>query len=103
MSGEPAALTVLNVDGPGVSLLVDDQVVVAVPCGASATVMPNEELPKLPWNLAVRADNGEVIGSLSLEGLPEWVVVRGRSILVGRSPSYGPAPSLLASPCAAPP
>ena len=99
--GEPAALHIVNVDGPRVSILLGDTVVATVPCGTIAVLAPGSGLPGLPWNLTVRADDGQTLGSVSISGsLPQGVLIRGRDVLAGSWPmSYGPAPSPLDTPC----
>ena len=99
--GEPAALHIVNVDGPGVSVILGGKVLAAVPCGGDASLMPGGQLPPLPWDLAVRADDGAILGSVSISGsLPLAILIRGRSVLTGSWPmSYGPAPSPLNAPC----
>lgn len=103
-TGELAALHVVNVDGPGVQLVLADKVVARVPCGGSATLVPGGQLPGLPWVLTVRADDGAVLRSVSIAGeLPQGMVIRGRGVMTGTWPmSYGPAPSPLDAPCGTP-
>ena len=99
-TGEPAALHVVNVDGPAVYLLFSGTVIATVPCGGSATLAPGGQLPGLPWDLTIRAADGEVLRSVSITTLPQGMLVRGRSVLTGSWPmSYGPAPSPLDAPC----
>lgn len=101
-SPEAAFVQVVNVDGPNVDLLLDDDFVMSVLCDASVTLSPGDgKLPALPWRLTVRATDGEILGSVSVNGpLPRGVLIRGRSVLTGPWPmSAGPAPSRVGAPC----
>ncbi len=100
-TGEPAALHIVNVDGPGVVVMLGDETVATVPCGGSATLQPGGSIPGLPWDLSVRADDGETLRSVSIAGpLPQGMLIRGRSVMIGSWPTtYGPAPSPLDAPC----
>jgi hypothetical protein len=101
LSGEPAALHVANVDGPDVSLLIAGNVVAVVRCGSSASFEPGGSMPSLPWELTVRASDGEVLQSVSVSALPEVLLVRGRGVLTGPWPmSYGPPPDTTCEPAA---
>ena len=95
-SGEVPGLHVVNVDGPEVDLVLDDQVIATVACGAIATLVPGTgDLARLPWQLTVRSSNGTVLDSQSLADLlPQGLLIRGTSVLIGPWPmSYGPAPA----------
>ena len=98
-SVEPLAVYIVNVDGPAVDLLLDEQVIASVECGATATLVPGAGgIPELPWELTVRSSDGAVLGTPSVDGpLPQGLLIRGTSVLGGPWPmSYGPAPG----PCA---
>lgn len=94
-SAESFGLHVVNVDGPGVIVLVAGEVEATVPCGGSATLAPDGSIPELPWAVEVRADDGQVLRAFDISGpAPQGVLVRGREVLIGSWPmSYGPAPT----------
>jgi len=100
-TGEPAALHIVNLDGPDVSVVLGGAVIATVPCGGSTALAPGTQLPGLPWDLTIRTAAGEVLGSVSIAGpLPQAILVRGHSVLTGPWPmTYGPAPSPLEAPC----
>jgi len=99
--GEPAVLHIVNVDGPDVSVLLGASVVALVACGGDATLVPGPPVGALPWDVVVRADDGAILGSVSILGpLPQGLLIRGRALISGSWPmSYGPAPSPLDAPC----
>lgn len=98
--GEVPAVHIVNVDGPSVDLLLDDEVIATVACEATATVVPGAgSVPALPWELTVQSSDGTVLGSPSVaDPLPKGVLIRGTGVLTGPWPmlSYGPA----SPPCA---
>ncbi len=103
---EQPALHILDIDGPGVVVMLGEQTLASVPCGGDAVVAPGGSMPQLPWQLTVLADDG---GALSLPPpvvvLPATLLIRDRVALVGSWPmgSYGPAPANLQHPCASVP
>lgn len=99
--GEPAALHIVNVDGPDVVVLLGEAQVATVACGSAATLEPGGALNQLPWNLTVRAVDGVALRTVTIDGpLPSGILIRGRTVLTGPWPmSYGPAPSPLGAPC----
>lgn len=100
-TGDRAALHIVNVDGPRVVVLLADANVATVECGGEATLVPGDNVPQPPWSLAVRADDGAILRSVSIVGdLPQGMLIRGRAVLTGPWPmSYGPAPSPLDALC----
>ena len=89
---ETAALHIVNVDGPDVSILIAGKLVAGVPCGQEATLSPTAPLPRLPWVLVVRATDGGTLGHVAVSNLPLGVLIRGNEVLSGPWPmSYGPA------------
>lgn len=100
-TGEPAALHIVNLDGPDVSVVLGGAVIATVPCGGSTALVPGTQLPGQPWDLTIRTAGGEVLGSVSIAGpLPQGILVRGHCVLTGPWPmTYGPAPSPLEAPC----
>ena len=101
LTGDSGVVHVVNVDGPGVSVLLGAKVVATVPCGGAATITQGSELGALPLDLVVRAPDGAILGIASITGpLPRGILIRGRSVLTGPWPmSYGPAPSPFEAPC----
>lgn len=100
----PGVLHLVNVDGPDVSVLLDGQVVVELPCGASRELATGDGRSPLPWTLEVRATDGEVIGTPTIEGpLPRGLLIRGRNVLTAPWPMKdGPAPANPNAPCGVP-
>jgi hypothetical protein len=89
-----------DVDGPPIDVLLGGSVVVSVPCGGGAMLVPGVgSVPPLPWALDVRRQGGpllkhfEVIGGQFL-----MLLLRGDTIALGAFASDGPAP--LPSACA---
>lgn len=94
-SSEPAALHIVNVDGPDVvSVFIAGKFVAAVPCGHDATLAPGGSLPGLPWEVVVGQNGGGTLGHVTVSSLPLGLLIRGTAVLSGPWPmSAGPAPA----------
>jgi hypothetical protein len=105
-AAEQPALHVIDVDGPGVTVMLGGQSLASVPCGGSAEVTPGGTVPPLPWELTILADDGGALQfpTREVDTLPWAILIRGRVALSGSWPmSYGPAPANLNDPCASVP
>jgi hypothetical protein len=94
---------VVNVDGPQINLVLNDQVISSIACRGGVTLVAGQgSLSKLPWDLTIKSSDGAVLGVAHLaDPEPNAVLIRGTSVLTGPWPmSYGPAP---AATCAAAP
>jgi hypothetical protein len=67
--GTPYQMSVRNVDGPGVILVINGQEIAQLPCGTGRVVLrPGDNAPALPWQLQLHRANGEVFASADIDG-----------------------------------
>jgi hypothetical protein len=108
-------MNVEDVDGPPVELVIGQQVVARVPCSGYTQVVEGVGgVPRLPWSLDVRRQDGSLLQHFDVEQGPEWamLLLRGDTVALGQFAADGPAaspgacarwgPSALATPPASP-
>jgi hypothetical protein len=86
------SLSVADVDGPPVDLLIGGAVVASVPCSGYATLTEGSgAVPRLPWSLDVRRQGGPVLRQFDVTTADGWqLLLRGDSIGLGQFGSTGP-------------
>ena len=97
-------LTIVNIDGPTVAIIVNEQRVGTAPCqlesSAPAPVLtPGSPMPPLPWLVRLERLSGGSLGNWTESGSdgPRVLVVRGTEVSEQPAPAaVGPAP---AGPC----
>jgi len=83
-----------DVDGPPVELVINQRVVAPVPCsGYTGVVEGVGGVPRLPWSLDVRRQDGSLLQHFDVERGPEWamLLLRGDTVALGQFPADGPA------------
>lgn len=65
----PYQMSVRNVDGPAVTLIINGQAIADLPCAVGRVVVrPGENAPALPWRLELRRATGEIFASVDIDG-----------------------------------
>lgn len=97
--GPPFQMSVRNVDGPDLALVINGQAMAELPCGTGRLVIrPGLNAPLLPWRLELRRADGEIFASTEVDGsigpLQELVI---RDIGVIEVPPADPAAAAFAA------
>mgnify|MGYP000728182338 CR=1 FL=1 len=67
--GPPYQMSVRNVDGPDLALVINGQAMAELLCGTGRLVIrPGVNAPLLPWRLELRRADGEIFASTEVDG-----------------------------------
>ena len=98
-TSEPFSLTVNNIDGPPVDVLVNGKIVVHVVCYAqdpnavAPVLVPTGSLPPTPWTVTVTSRDA-TIGSWNEDGMhgPRTILIRAGGAAVEAAAGSNPGP-----------
>lgn len=88
-------VSVTNVDGPTIAVLIGGRELVRVACGGQATLDPRGDAGPLPWQIDFVLEDGSAFGSVSESAshLLPYVLIRADGVIAGDTPGIGPVPA----------
>ncbi len=91
-SASPYSLSVADVDGPPIDILIAGRLVAEVSCSGYTTLRVGQGgVPPLPWSLDVRQQGGGLMQHFDVVGGEDFMLlVRGDSVSLGHFGSAGP-------------
>lgn len=95
VSQSPAwRVSVTNLDGPTVRLLIGARQVATLNCGDEVDLNPARTGLPLPWHIAFVRTDGSSVGSVDETESEFWpyIVIRYDGVVAGDAPGIGPVP-----------